>query len=126
MICLKLMPPLTRLVGQKEVAVGMSRATLRAVLEEAAARNGKFRTAMLDAEGKLSSEYSCLVNGRRHNVTDLDGVEVDEADEIVILMPLAGGAPPPRRGAEEQGCGGATTRGHGDGATRRQERNARE
>jgi len=92
MIRLKLMPPLTRLVGQKEVAVGMSRATLRAVLEEAAARNGKFRTALLDAAGNLSSEYACLINGRRHNVTDLDGVEVEEGDEIVILMPLAGGA----------------------------------
>ncbi len=92
MVRLKLMPPLTRIVGQKEVAVDVGRASLKAVIERAAAGNGKFRAAMLDAEGNLSTEYSCLINGRRYNVSDLDGVEVDETDEIVILMPIAGGA----------------------------------
>jgi hypothetical protein len=94
MVRLKLMPPLTRIVGAKEIAVDVGRASLKAVLERAAAGNGRFGTALLDAGGNLSGEYSCLVNGRRFNVADLDGVEVGEADEIVLLMPLAGGAPP--------------------------------
>ncbi len=101
MVRLKLMPPLSRLVGEKEVAVDVGRASLKAVLERAAARNGKFRSALLDAEGNLSGEYSCLINGRRFNVSDLDGIVVDERDEIVILMPIAGGASfhgPPRCG----------------------------
>ncbi len=93
MVRLKLMPPLTRLVGAKEVVVDVGRASLRAVLDQAADRNGKLRQALLDAEGNLSAEYSCLVNGRRCNVSDLDGIEVGEADEIVLLMPIAGGAP---------------------------------
>jgi len=92
MVRLKLMPPLTRIVGQKEVVVDVARAPLKAVIQRAATRDGKFRAAMLDAEGNLSGEYSCLVNGRRYNVSDLDGVEVDETDEIVLLMPIAGGA----------------------------------
>jgi len=91
MVRLKLMPPLTRIVGQKEVVVDVGRSLLKGVIERAAAGNGKFRAAMLDAEGNLSGEYSCLVNGRRYNVSDLDGVEVDETDEIVLLMPIAGG-----------------------------------
>ena len=91
MVRLKLMPPLTRIVGQKEVAVDVGRTSLKAVIERAAARDGNFRRAILDTEGNLSSEYSCLVNGRRYNVSDLDAVQVDEADEIVILMPIAGG-----------------------------------
>jgi molybdopterin converting factor small subunit len=92
MVRLKLMPPLTRIVGAKEVAVDVARGSLRAVIERGAAGNGKFRAAMLDTEGNLSGEYSCLVNGTRYNVSDLDGVEVDETDEIVLLMPIAGGA----------------------------------
>ncbi|HEY7677077.1 MAG TPA: MoaD/ThiS family protein [Candidatus Methylomirabilis sp.] len=91
MVRLKLMPPLTRIVGEREVTVDVGRALLKAVIERAAAGNGRFRAAMLDAGGNLSGEYSCLVNGRRYNVSDLDGIEVDEADEIVILMPIAGG-----------------------------------
>jgi hypothetical protein len=92
MIRLRLMPPLTRMVGAREVVVDVERAPLKAILERAAAGNAPFRAALLDAEGKLAVEYVCLVNGRRHNVTELDGVEVGEADEIVILMPLAGGS----------------------------------
>ncbi len=92
MVRLKLMPPLTRLVGAKEIAVDVGREPLKTVLERAAAGNAKFRAAILDARGRLSGEYSCLVNGRRCNVSGLDGVEVDENDEIVLLMPIAGGA----------------------------------
>jgi molybdopterin converting factor small subunit len=109
MVRLKLMPPLTRIVGEKEVAVDVGRASLKAVLERAAARDRKFGKAMLDTEGNLSSEYSCLVNGRRYNAADLAGVEVGEDDEIVLLMPIAGGAsrgPQGSGGAREQGrCG---------------------
>ena len=106
MVRLKLMPPLTRLVGAKEIAVDVPRASLRAVLDRAAAGNARFRTAILDAEGDVSFEYSCLVNGRRCNASEVDWVEVDERDDIVILMPLAGGASTCRRGAGEHGCGG--------------------
>jgi len=31
------------------------------------------------------------VNSHRYNVTALNGVEVRDGDEIVILLPLAGG-----------------------------------
>ena len=95
MVRLKLMPPLTRIVGAREIPVEVDRAPLKSVLERVAAGNGKFRAAMLDAEGNLSGEYSCLVNGRRYNAADLAGVEVGEDDEIVLLMPLAGGTSVP-------------------------------
>lgn len=91
MVRLKLMPPLTRLVGAREIALEMGRAPLRAVLDQAAASNARFRMAVLGADGNLSGEFACLVNGRRCNLTDLDGIEVGEADEIVLLLPIAGG-----------------------------------
>lgn len=127
MVRLKLMPPLTRLVGAREIAVEVGRVPLRSVLDEAAARNARFRAAILDAEGNLSGEYTCLVNGRRCNVSGLDGVEVDENDEIVLLMPIAGGAPTCRnrlalfapliaqveRGLFRRGCGAQKRRERG-------------
>ena len=91
MISLRLLPPLTRLVGAKVIAVDMDRAPLKAVLERAIAQNGKFRTAMTDQAGTLSHEYSCLVNGERYNVADLAEIEVKDGDEIMILLPIAGG-----------------------------------
>ncbi|MBI2368650.1 MAG: MoaD/ThiS family protein [Deltaproteobacteria bacterium] len=92
MVRLKLMPPLTWLVGEQEIAVDMARAPLKAVLEQAAAQNGKFRTSMLDAEGNLASEYSCLINDKQYNASDLAGIEVKDGDEIAIILPLSGGA----------------------------------
>ena len=91
MIRLKLAPPLTHLVGVREISVEVNQASLTSVLELALTTNPKFRSAMLDQTGNLSLEYSCLVNNRRYNVTELSGVEVREGDEIVILLPLAGG-----------------------------------
>ncbi len=93
MIRLKLLPPLTRVVGEREICVDLERAPLRVVLERALAEHGAFHGAMLDASGRLSHEYSCLVNGERYNVSDLGDVEVAAADDITLLLPIAGGAP---------------------------------
>lgn len=92
MIRLKLLPPLTRLVGEKEIAVDLGPASLRTVIEEAMARDRKFRSALLDSEGHLSHEYSCLLGDRAWNASSLDDVEVRDGDEVVIMLPIAGGA----------------------------------
>jgi hypothetical protein len=92
MIRLKLLPPLTRIVGEKEILVDLDRGPLRLVLERAMTQNGKLRSAMLDRAGRLSHEYSCLVNGDRYNVADLGDVEVDETADVTLLLPLAGGS----------------------------------
>ena len=92
MIRLKLLPPLTRIVGEKEIVVALPRGPLRLVLEQALAQNAKFRSALLDPAGRLSHEYACLVNGDSYNVSDLGDVEVGEGDQIAVLLPLAGGA----------------------------------
>lgn len=92
MIRLKLLPPLTRIVGETEVRVDLERGPLRLVLEQAFAQNRKLRTALTDQAGRLSEEYACLVNGDRYNMSDLGDVEVDEADQITVLLPVAGGA----------------------------------
>jgi len=91
MIRLRLLPPLTRIVGKNEVLVDLDRAPLRLVLERALAQNGKFRSAVSDQSG-LSHEYACLVNGDRFNLTELGDVEVGEGDQIAVLLPVAGGA----------------------------------
>lgn len=91
MIRLKLLPPLSRIAGEQEILVELDRGPLRLVLERALARNPKLRSAMLDPAGRLSHEYSCLVNGLRYNVSDLGDVEVDATAEVTLLLPLAGG-----------------------------------
>ena len=91
MIRLKLLPPLPRVVGEKEICVDLERAPLRVVLERAMADNGPLQGAMLDGAGRFSHEYSCLVNGERYNVADLAEIEVKDGDEIMILLPIAGG-----------------------------------
>ena len=92
MIRLKLLPPLTRIVGEKEILVDLDRGPLRLVLERAMAQNGKLRSAILDKAGQLSHDYSCLVNGDRYNVSELGDVEVDESADVTLLLPLAGGS----------------------------------
>lgn len=91
MIRLKLLPPLTRVVGDREICVDLERAPLRVVLERALAEHASFHGAMLDGSGHLSHEYACLVNGERHNLSDLGDVEVAAADDITLLLPIAGG-----------------------------------
>lgn len=92
MIRLELLPPLTRIVGEKEVLVDLARGPLRLVLERAVAENGKLRRALSGGAGRLSEEYACLVNGDRYNLSDLGDVEVGEGDHITVMLPLAGGA----------------------------------
>jgi len=92
MLRLKLLPPLSRIVGEKDILVDLDRAPLRLVLERAVAQNPNFRSAMLDRSGRLSHDYSCLVNGQRYNVSDPGDVEVDGTDEVTLLLPLAGGS----------------------------------
>lgn len=92
MIRLKLLPPLTRIVGTREILVALDRGPLRLVLERAVAENDRFREAMLDPTGRLSPEYACLVNGAPCNASDLDEVDVSERDDITVLLPVAGGS----------------------------------
>ena len=94
MIRLKLQPPLTRLVGAPEILVDLPRSPLRRVLERALGQDARLQRALLDPAGELSHEYACLVNGARYNVADLGDVEVDAADDITLLLPIAGGAGP--------------------------------
>lgn len=91
MIRLRLEPPLTRIVGAKEIVVDIDQGPLSLVLERALALNAKFQRAVLDPAGRLSAEYACLVNGDRYNLSDLGDVDVDATDEITLLLPLAGG-----------------------------------
>jgi len=92
MIRLKLLPPLTRIVGEREILVDLDRGSLRLVLERALDQNGRLRSAVLDRAGQLSHDYSCLVNGHRYNVSDLGDVEVDESADVTLLLPIAGGS----------------------------------
>jgi len=90
-IRLRLLPPLTRVLGEREILVDLDRGPLRLVLERALAQNERVRSALVDQAGGFSHEYSCLVNGQRYNVSDLGDLEVGESDEILLLLPLAGG-----------------------------------
>ncbi len=91
MIRLKLRPPLTRIIGAKEISIKLHKGTLRDVLERASAEQPKFKKAIYEDDGGFSSAYKFIVNRESINFgDDLDTV-VGEDDEIIILMPIAGG-----------------------------------
>ena len=91
MIRLKLRPPLTRIIGAKEISIKLHKGTLRDVLETASAEQPKFKKAIYDDDGGFSSAYKFIVNRESINLRDDLDTVVGEDDEIIILMPIAGG-----------------------------------
>ncbi len=91
MIRLKLQPPLTRIIGAREISIKLHKGTLRDVLETASAEHPKFKAAIYDDDGGFSSAYKFIVNRESINLRDDLDTVVGEDDEIIILMPIAGG-----------------------------------
>ncbi|MEE8374231.1 MAG: MoaD/ThiS family protein [Dehalococcoidia bacterium] len=91
MIKLKLRPPLTRIIGVKEISVNLREATLREVLDAASAEYPKFKKAIYEDDGSFSPAYKFIVNGESINLRDDLDTMVSEDDDIFILMPIAGG-----------------------------------
>ena len=91
MIRLKLRPPLTRIIGVKEISVKLREATLREVLEAAGAEYPKFKKAIYEDDGGFSPSYKLIVNRESINLGDDLDTMVTEDDDIFILMPIAGG-----------------------------------
>ena len=91
MIKLKLRPPLTRIIGVKEISVNLKEATLREVLDAAGAEYPKFKNAIYEDDGGFSPSYKFIVNRESINLSDDLDTMVTEDDDIFILMPIAGG-----------------------------------
>ena len=91
MITLKLRPPLTAIVGTKEITVQLRQGTLRDVLEAAGGEHPKFRAAICEDDGRFSPDYKFILNNESINLKDDLDTMVGEDDEIILLMPIAGG-----------------------------------
>lgn len=91
MIKLKLRPPLTRIIGVKEISINLREATLREVLDAASAEYPKFKKAIYEDDGGFSPSYKFIVNRESINLSDDLDTMVTQDDDIFILMPIAGG-----------------------------------
>ncbi len=91
MIRLKLRPPLTRIIGVREISVQLRQGTLRDVLQAAGGEHPKFKAAIYKADGGFSADYKFIINNESLNLRDDLDTVVDEDDDILILMPIAGG-----------------------------------
>ena len=91
MIKLKLRPPLTGILGVKEISVKLRQGTLRDILETAGGEHPRFKSAIHDADGGFSFDYKVVINRDAINLRDDLETVVSEDDEIIILMPIAGG-----------------------------------
>lgn len=91
MITLKLQPPLTGILGARELSVDLRQGTLRSVLEAIGNAHPKFRAAIYEADGGISADYKFILNNESINLKDNLDIAVAEDDELLILMPIAGG-----------------------------------
>lgn len=91
MVKIKILPPLSRAIGQKEVELQPAIATVRGALEALCEKYPQARPIIFDEKGELSFDYKCM-----HNFKDISfekglDTEVTAGDEIMLLLPIAGG-----------------------------------
>ncbi|MBI3090305.1 MAG: MoaD/ThiS family protein [Candidatus Tectomicrobia bacterium] len=91
MITVKLRPPLTGLIGAKELTVKLRQGTLREVLEAAGGDHPKLRAAVCEEDGSFSQDFKFILNNESINLKDNLETLVSERDELILLMPIAGG-----------------------------------
>ncbi len=75
----------------KEISVKLRQGTLRDILETAGGEHPRLKTAIHDADGEFSFVYKVVINREAINLRDDLETVVSEDDEIIILMPIAGG-----------------------------------
>jgi molybdopterin converting factor small subunit len=92
MLTVRLLPPLSRLVGQKELTVDAAPATLGLLLERLVTAYPQLGPELGPDAGEQAYYYAVFVNGadtrgKQGNLTPLA-----DGDEVVIMMPMGGGA----------------------------------
>ena len=91
MIRVRLLPPLSRAVGVKELRVDGAGGTVRDALTAAGRGHPAFREAFFEEDGQPSSYYVCRVNGEPIFARDGWETRLADGDEVVLLAPIGGG-----------------------------------
>lgn len=92
MIRVKLLPPLTKMVGIKEFEASPQAQTVHGVLEELKARFPQAGKILYEKDGSFSQEFLCTLNG---DALSRDGgllSPVRDGDELILLLPISGGS----------------------------------
>ncbi len=87
-----LLPTLPEVVGGKELAVEFAGETVNDLLEYLLARYGrKARQALCDERGKLDPVIQVLLNGEEWITHDRLDTVLQDGDDIILMMLMAGG-----------------------------------
>lgn len=92
MITVRLLPPLSRLVGRKELQVERGMATIGELLERLIHDYPQLATELGPESGGEDFHYAIFVNGVDVRSRQGRATPVASGDEVVILMPMGGGA----------------------------------
>ena len=92
MITVKLLPPLSRLVGRKELQVELGAATVDALLERLVHDYPQLASELGPESGEQDFYYAIFVNGADVRGRQGRATPVAAGDEVAILMPMGGGA----------------------------------
>jgi MoaD family protein len=87
-----LLPMLPEAVGRKDLEVEFAGETVNDLIEHLVARYGRrARQALYDEEGQLAPVVQALVNGREWITHDRLDTPLQDGDNVVLMIMMAGG-----------------------------------
>jgi MoaD family protein len=86
------LPMLSEILGRKEVEVEFIGETINDLIDHLVAQYGrKAKQALFDDKGKLDPMVQVLLNGEAWINRDQLGTVLQDGDEVILMMMLAGG-----------------------------------
>jgi MoaD family protein len=86
------LPALPEVIGRKELQVEFAGETVQDLIEHLIARYGrKAREALHDRNGQLDPVVQILLNGEQWVTHDRLDTVLEDGDEVIFLLMLAGG-----------------------------------
>jgi MoaD family protein len=87
-----LLPTLPEAIGRKELEVEFAGETVNDLIEHLVARYGReARKALCDEQGRLDPVIQVLLNGREWVTHDRLDTALQDGDNVVLMMMMAGG-----------------------------------
>ena len=86
------LPTLPEVIGRKEVEVEFIGETINDLIDHLVAQYGrKAKQALFDGDGKLDPVVQVLLNGETWITHDKLGTVLQDGDEVIFMLMLAGG-----------------------------------
>jgi MoaD family protein len=87
-----LLPPLSDVVGRKDLEMEFAGQTVNDLIEHLVARYGRrARQALYDEKGQLDPVVQVLLNGREWITHDRLDTPLQDGDNVVLMIMMAGG-----------------------------------